>query len=212
MSIIPEAVRAGVRCARGVTVIEFAMVAPVLMLLLMGLFDIAHTVYVKSELTGLVQKAARDSTLQDQSTLAGQTALDADVINQVKVLAPGAQVTAVRRFYRNYTDATARVPENWGDTDHDGRCDNNESYTDLNGNGVWDADGGDGGSTSQTPGGGAQDRTIYTVKVSYPRLFPLWKFIGMTSQATLVATTILSNQPYADQSSYSSSPKTLHCA
>jgi Flp pilus assembly protein TadG len=199
------------RCIRGVTIIEFALVAPVLLLLLMGLFDIAHIVYVKSQLTGLIQKAARDSTLQDLSTSAGQIALDNDVSSQIKMLAPGAQVTATRRFYRNYNDAAAKVPETWGDTDHDQRCDNNESYKDLNGNGIWDADGGDGGSSSSTPGGGAQDRTIYTVKVSYTRLFPLWRFLGMSSQADLSSTTILANQPYSDQSTYAANPVWLHC-
>jgi Flp pilus assembly protein TadG len=198
-------------CTRGVAALEFAIVAPVLLLLLMGLFDLGHVVYVKSQLTGLIQKAARDSTLQDQSTLAGQTALDNELISQIKLLAPGAKVVPTRRFYRNYNEAAARVPEAWGDTDKDKRCDNNESYTDLNGNGVWDADGGDGGSTSSTPGGGAQDRTIYTVNVSYARLFPFWKMVGMSSQAELSSTTLLANQPYSEQSSYSPNPATLHC-
>ncbi len=211
MNRILRSIRGAMRCVRGVTVIEFAIVAPALMLLLMGLFDIAHNVYVKSQLNGLVQKAARDSTLQDQSTLAGQTALDNTVINQVKALAPGAQVLTKRRFYRNYDDATAKVPEPWGDTNRDLRCNANESFTDTNGNGVWDADGADGGSSSTTPGGGAQDRTIYTVTVTYPRLFPLWRFIGATSQATLIATTILANQPYADQSSYAPNPQPGRC-
>jgi Flp pilus assembly protein TadG len=202
------------RCAtstRGVAALEFAIVAPVLLLLLMGLFDLGHVVYVKSQLTGLMQKAARDSTLQDQSTLAGQTALDNDLISQIKLLAPGAKVVTTRRFYRNYNDAAARVPEVWGDTDNDKKCDNNESYTDLNGNGVWDADGGDGGSTSSTPGGGAQDRTIYTVNVSYTRLFPFWRLVGMSSQGELSSTTLLANQPYSEQSSYSPNPAKLHC-
>jgi Flp pilus assembly protein TadG len=211
MSRILRAIRRASRCTRGVTVIEFAIVAPVLMLLLMGLFDVAHTVYVKAQLNGLVQKAARDSTLQDQSTLAGQTALDNIVIAQVKALAPGATVSAKRRFYRNNNDATARVPEPWGDTNRDLRCNADESFTDTNGNGVWDADGGDGGSSSTTPGGGAQDRSIYLVTVTYPRLFPLWRFIGLTPQATQVATTILANQPYSDQASYAPDPATRHC-
>jgi Flp pilus assembly protein TadG len=211
MSRAMRSVRGIATCIRGATIIEFAMVAPVLMLVLMGLFDVAHLVYVKSQLTGLMQKAARDSTLEDQSTLAGQAVLDNNVISQVKMLAPGATVLTSRRFYRNYNDATAKVPEYWGDTDHDGKCDANESYTDANGNGVWDADGGDGGSSSATPGGGAQDRTIYTVNVTFTRLFPLWSFIGASSQAKLSAKTILANQPYSDQSSYSTTPATLHC-
>jgi Flp pilus assembly protein TadG len=195
----------------GATIIEFAIVAPVLIVMLLGFFDTAHTLYMKAQLNGLLQKAARDSTLQDMSTAAGEATLDANITRQVKALAKNATVTPTRRFYRNYNDAAAKVPESWNDTNGDKVCDNNESYTDTNGNGVWDADGGDGGSTSSTPGGGAQDRTIYTVKVSYPHLFPIWKFIGTSNTVSLSATAVLANQPYSDQSSYSATPQTLHC-
>lgn len=196
----------------GATIIEFAIVAPVLIVMLLGFFDTAHTLYMKAQLTGLLQKAARDSTLQNMSTAAAEAAMDANITRQVKVLARNATVVTSRRFYRNYNDAAAKVPESWGDTNGDGRCNNNESFTDTNGNGVWDADGGDGGSISSTPGGGAQDRTIYTVTVSYPHLFPLWKFLGTSPNAALTATTVLANQPYTDQSSYAATPKSLHCA
>ena len=52
------------RDRRGVTIVEFAMVAPVLSLLMMGLGDMLYQMYVKEMLTGSVQKAARDSGIQ----------------------------------------------------------------------------------------------------------------------------------------------------
>ena len=48
---------------RGTTIIEFALIAPVLMLVMMGFFDMGHEVYARSVLTGAIQKAARDSTI-----------------------------------------------------------------------------------------------------------------------------------------------------
>jgi Flp pilus assembly protein TadG len=55
------------RDKRGVTIVEFAMVAPVMILLIMGLGELMYTVYAQSVLSGAVQKAARDSAIQGGS-------------------------------------------------------------------------------------------------------------------------------------------------
>lgn len=190
--------------ARGVTIVEFAMVLPVLLLLLMGLFDITYNLYMVSTLQGIVQKAARDSTLQSSDPAAADAALDAMVTNQVHALYPSATVTPTRRFYRTYAEAAAKQAEPWSDTDHDGTCDHGEPFTDNNNNGVWDADGGNQGQ------GGAKDRTVYTVTVTYPHMFPIAKTMGWSNTVKLAATTVLANQPYADQGVYTA-PATLHC-
>lgn len=49
---------------RGATVIEFAIVVPVLMVLLMGAFGLLHQIYAQSILDGALQKAARDSAIE----------------------------------------------------------------------------------------------------------------------------------------------------
>ncbi|WP_019833634.1 TadE/TadG family type IV pilus assembly protein [Sphingomonas sp. PR090111-T3T-6A] len=193
------------RSDAGVTAIEFALAAPVLFLLLFGLFDALFNLYMVSTLQGVVQKAARDSTLQDYSTPTGQATLDAAVTAQVHRLLPSANVpTPTRQSFHTYADAAAQKAEPWTDTDHDGTCDNGEPYTDLNSNGSWDSNGANTGS------GGAKDRTIYTVTVTYPRLFPLAKMIGLSSTVTLKATTVLENQPYADQNLVGT--KILNCS
>lgn len=184
------------RDARGVTVVEFAIVAPVLCLFLAGTFDMAHTLYMKAVLQGIVQKTARDSSLQLNSTDASaQAAIDARVTAQVKALANNATPTFLRRYYKTFSDAQAAKAEPYKDTNNDGRCDNGEAYTDINNNGVWDADGGDNS-------GGAKDRTVYTVQVSYPRMLPIWKFIGISNTTVLTAQTVLEIQPYDEQSGY----------
>ena len=48
---------------RGATIIEFAIVAPVMMFLLMGLGDLLYQLYLQSILDGALQKAGRDSTI-----------------------------------------------------------------------------------------------------------------------------------------------------
>lgn len=191
------------RDTRGATAVEFAIVSPVLFMLLLGGFDVAHTLYMRAALQGIVQKVARDSTLEVNATDAAQTALDNKVRGSVLALNNSARITFQRRFFRTFADAAAGKAEPWTDTDKDKTCDNGEPFEDDNNNGVWDPDGGDSGQ------GGAVDRALYTVTVSYPRMFPAFKFVGPPI-TTVQAVTILENQPYDDQGTYAA-PTVGHC-
>ena len=183
----------------GATIVEFAMVAPVLGLVLLGAFDVAHTLYTRAAIQGVVQKTARDSTLESGLESGAQAALDNKVRAQVKALANNATITINRRFYRTFSDAAAARAEAWTDTNGNRVCDGSEPYEDVNGNGVWDRDGANGGQ------GGAKDATLYTVTASYPRMFPLYNLIGGSRTTTITASTVLRNQPYSDQGSYGTS-------
>lgn len=179
--------------ARGTTLVEFGMVAPVLGLLLVGAFDIGHTLYMGAVLQGAVQKTARDSGLESGLLSTRQATLDARVRSQVRRLAKSADVQITRRSYRSFSKAAAAQAEPLTDTNGNGRCDNGEPFEDQNGNGVRDTDGGNSGQ------GGAKDSVLYTVVVTYKRLLPLDKFLGFPPNVTVKATTIMNNQPYGDQ-------------
>lgn len=182
--------------ARGATVVEFAIVAPVMGLLLLGAFDVGHTLYMRAVLQGIVQKTARDSTLEDSTDTAAQTALDDKVRAQVRALANNATVTITRRYYRTFAEVAAARREDFTDTNGNGTCDAGEPYIDSNLNANWDRDGGNAGQ------GGAKDATLYTVTVSYPRFFPVNRIIGGSSTTTITGSTVLKNQPYGDQAAY----------
>lgn len=193
------------RDARGVTVVEFAIVAPVMCLLLMGAFDLSHSLYTRAVLQGVVQKTARDSTLESAMTEEAQTAIDDNVRRQLSAMHNGATVTITRRFYRSAYDAAMMQHEPFTDTNHNDRCDAGEPYEDTNNNQVWDEDGGNGGQ------GGAKDTTVYTVTMSYPRIVPVAKFIGLSDRTEVSAQTVLRNQPYDDQGVYAPA-EVRHCA
>lgn len=183
----------------GATIIEFAIVAPVMCLTLVGGFDVAHTLYMRSVLQGIVQKAGRDATLEVGQQSVIQAALDAKVTAQVSELANNSQITFGRSYYRTFANAAAAKFEPFTDTNGNGTCDGpsgstpGEPYEDTNGNLRWDATGGNLGQ------GGAKDAVVYTVSVTYPRMFPLHGFIGGSNTTTVKATTVLRNQPYTDQ-------------
>lgn len=192
------------RDERGATIVEFGFVAPALCLVLVGSFDTGHSLYMRAVLQGIVQKVARDSALETNTTTDQQTALDDKVRASVRAVANNSTITFTRRFYRTFSKAAAAQAEAWTDTDHNGTCNNNEPFQDDNLNGTWDSDGGNSGQ------GGAKDKTLYTVNVSYPRFFPLWKFIGGSNTTRISASTVLANQPYNDQGSYGT-PTVGHC-
>lgn len=177
------------RDTRGATLVEFAIVAPVMILLLMGICDLAYQVYAQAIVNGAMQKAGRDSTIQGAAN--NTAAIDLKVSNMVKNVAANATITFTRK---NYDSFSLIKPEPFTDTNGNGVRDPKECFTDVNGNGTWDADPGVSGQ------GGADDVTVYTATVTYPRLFPVAKLFGWSSTQTITASTLLKNQPYASQS------------
>ncbi|MFL9841800.1 TadE family protein [Sphingomonas sp. ST-64] len=197
----PAALR---RDETGVTIVEFALVAPVLGLVLLATFDFGHTLYTRAVLQGIVQKTGRDSALESGSTADAISALDEKVRRQAKALANNSEITITRRYYRTFSDAAAARAEPWTDTNNNRVCDGSEPFEDLNGNNVWDRDGANEGQ------GGAKDATLYTVTMRYPRMFPLYNMIGGSRTTKITAATILRNQPYGDQGSYAA-PVVRNC-
>lgn len=209
--IIPSRTAACLRRLRlaqdGATILEFGLLSPALIVMLLGSLDIGHTLYMQGVLQGAVQKAARDGTLE---TSAGNVSTPRDTIdqvvrNQLGTLHKTATVTIDRRFYRTFSDAAAAQAETFTDTNTNTTCDAGEPYVDANNNNVWDADGGD-----SVDAAGARDNVVYTVRISYPRMFPLDKLVGGNGTTTLTAATVLSNQPYGDQGSYGA-PTVRNC-
>lgn len=176
-------------CRKGATLVEFAMIAPVLLMLIMGLFDMGHNIYTKTLLEGAVQKAARDSTIESASARAD--AIDAAVIEAVREVAPTAELSFKRKAYTNFSDVAR--PEDFTDVDKNGKCSDGEPFEDVNGNGEWDSDRGADGL------GGARDAVLYTVRIESPRLFPIANMIGLPTTFTTEAVTVLRNQPFGEQ-------------
>lgn len=181
---------------RGSVVVEFAIIAPVMGLVLLGGFDVGHTLYMRAVLQGVLQKAARDSSLESGSEQTRLEAIDRKITAQVSAIANNGTIEIKRRYYRTFSEAAAAKAEDWTDSNGNGTCDAGEPYTDRNLNNKWDNDGANGGQ------GGARDTTVYTVTVSYPRFFPIYRMIGGSNTTKVSAVTVLRNQPYADQGNY----------
>jgi Flp pilus assembly pilin Flp len=183
---------------RGVTAVEFALIAPTFLILLLGMLDIGQMVYAQSVLNGAVQLAAREASLENGDTAAA----DAMVLSHVDGIMPGVTLESTRRSYYDFADIERA--ERWNDADGNGRCDDGEAYTDENDNGQWDADIGRSGN------GGASDAVIYTVRARYDSLFRTPFTPAAWATRTLVSSVIRKNQPFASQAAYSSDAGTCN--
>lgn len=176
---------------RGAYLVEFAIVAPVMCFLFVAAFDVGHTLYMRTVLQGIMQKAARDSGLE--TGVEKQAVIDQKVKDQVLAIHNKANLRFTRRYYRTFSSAAAARAEPFTDTNRNNRCDSGEPYEDTNNNNVRDLDGADEGQ------GGAKDSVLYTVTVSYPRVMPLNTWMGVPDTSVVKGTMILANQPYGDQ-------------
>jgi Flp pilus assembly protein TadG len=176
----------------GASAVEFALIAPVFMVVLMGAFDIGHTQYAQSILHGEMTKAGRSSTFETGSGATRQAILDKQVSSAVKKISRQATVTFTRKAFNSYSRAQ-NPGEPFKDSNLNGICNAGEAFEDSNRNGVWDSDAGVNGQ------GGAKDVVLYTATVTYPRLFPMAKLLGWPGTVTLSAATTLRNQPFDDQ-------------
>lgn len=183
--------RAGklLRDTRGVTIVEFAIVTPCLILLMIGLLDLGFKAYVGMQLQGALEQSARQVTVGTSTTTAALTNL---VKAQIVKIVPKATVTVVPTSYYDFAHVGKPEPITT-DTSPVGSYNKGDCFQDLNGNGVWDADAGSAGT------GGSEDIVYYTATVTYPDLLPAAKILGFSATATVTGTTMMKNQPYASQ-------------
>lgn len=185
----------------GIATVEFGLIASVFCMMLLGAFDLSHSVYVRSVIEGEMQTAARSSALQSGNAQTQRDLVDSMVRTQMLELNNKAQITFSRRYYRSFTqalnaqhemDINSAIPAK----NNDGVCETGETYADTNNNSSYDLDGGDAGQ------GGAQDIVVYSATMSYPRMFPMAGLMGWDPNLAIKATTVLQNQPYNAQSQY----------
>lgn len=177
---------------RGAAILEFGLLAPVLLLLLFGVIDFARTASARSRLEQAVARAARlvaaTNCPKERDAL-----LAASVKTSMEdYLGSGVQPKLESRAYQ---DQFGHVGEPEPFTDDpaapNGQYDPGEAFTDVNGNGRWDSDMGVSGSI-----GGAGQVVSYTATVTVQPLFPfLAEQITGRSSYQIRAGTVIRNEP-----------------
>lgn len=179
---------------RGMALVEFALIAPVLLLMIIGFLDLGHRIYYTSIIQGTLQEAARLATVGDKT----QSEIDTYVTGRLQGLSQNPNIVINKKSYTDYngvkkpekivTDTAplgvynAKTPTTPGD------C-----HEDVVANGIYDTDRGKGGL------GGADDVVYYEISLTYNRLFPMSGMLGWSAQQNIAVNTVLKNQPYAAQ-------------
>lgn len=179
------------RDTAGATLVEFAFVAPVLILFLIGFLDYGYWMYVRSMANGALEGTARAAGVGGAAV--DTAALQAAVETQIKKIVPAATFTWDPRSYYEYSgiDKPEKVVT---DYNGNGKYDAGDCWQDLIPNGVYDL------TPGKTGVGGADDIIFYKLTVSFPPLVSIAGFIpGLGGNHVSVVNTIVRRQPYAAQ-------------
>lgn len=170
----------------GATIVEFALVVPVMCGLLVGVTDLGYRSYVSSIVQGALHEAARMGTVGGVST----DTIAAHVRTRLRDFSRNATITVTTKSYSDFTGV--RIPESiTQDTAPLGQYNHGDCYQDFNGNGQYDLDRG------RTGMGGAEDVVFFEVQMVYPRIVPVGGLFGWSNNVTIDQNTVLRNQPYA---------------
>lgn len=176
--------------AGGATIVEFALILPVMCALMIGVVDLGYRSYVGSIVQGALHEAARMGTVGGVST----DTIAAHVRSRLREFSRDATITVSTRSYSDFTGV--RVPETiTQDTAPLGSYNTGDCYQDFNGNQQYDLDRG------RTGMGGAEDVVYFEVRMVYPRIVPVGNIFGWSDTVTINQNTVLRNQPYAARNS-----------
>ena len=187
-----RALRALRRNEGGATIVEFALILPVMSVLLLGVLDLGYRSYVTSIIQGALHEAARMATVGGVPT----SAIEAHVRDRLRDFSGSATITTTTRSYSDFTGV--KTPEAiTQDTSPFGQYNPGDCFLDVNGNGTYDLDRGRGGL------GGAEDVVHFEVEMTYPHIVPIGNFLGngWSDNVTITQNTILRNQPFAGRNS-----------
>ena len=174
------------RDRRGATIVEFALILPLMCMIILVFLDFGYRMYMSAMLQGAMSDAVRVATIGDRTG----AQIDQVVYDGMRELAAPSAISIVRKSYRQFSGVKKPEPL-VEDKNGNGKYDTGDCWTDLNPNSIWDADAGASGV------GGADDILYYEVTVRYKRVVPLGRFMGWQANDTVSGNTMIRNQPYA---------------
>jgi len=171
---------------RGVTAVEFAILALPMFILITGSIELGVNMFTKANLDGTLREAARMSTTGDPAITGEDGALiDAFVRDRAAII--GNTTVAIDRRFYDKMDQVEQPEQRLSGGTEPPFC-----WEDVNGNRIWDLDPGREG------GGGADDIVNYRVSLTYPALFPLiTNVVTGTNRVNVSSQISLRNEPFA---------------
>lgn len=176
---------------RGVTAVEFALIAPVFFAFLLGFIDLGRWIYVRAIAIGALEDVTRSSGV-------GGATVDPRTFEErteelILKSAKDATFQWTKRSYHQFS-AIGKPEKLITDNNGNGSYDGGDCWEDSNPNGNYDQESGQSGI------GGADDILLYEVKVSFDPIVPTTGFLsGLDGRHHTTVETMVRRQPFAAQ-------------
>jgi Flp pilus assembly pilin Flp len=186
--ILPRCLRRLRREEDGATVVEFAFVFPVFILAVLGTIETAIVTFISSSIEAAVLEASRYGITG--GTIPGVTREERvlDIVGDKTYGLVDMDLVGIDTLvYESFDDIGQ--PEPFEDANLNVVYDTGELFTDVNGNGQWDADMGAAGL------GGPSDVVVYRVTYAWGIMTPLIR--SVIGESVLHASSVaVRNEPY----------------
>ena len=182
-------------CQDGATAVEFALISPILFLLVMGIVEAGFIMSAQNTLESATYVASRTGRTGFIESGKTQEETIMDALKERASLFLNSEYVSINSMSvstRTYADFDGiNEPEPYVDANANGVRDDGENFTDINGNGTWDEDRAGGGY------GGAGEIVVYTVTYPWPLFTPMVsEFIGTDGIFTLTSRAVVKNEPF----------------
>lgn len=177
------------RDERGATIVEFAVVLPVLLLAVIGIIEVAIVLFISSTIESAVFEASRFG-VTGNNDVPGVTREDRvrDIVERRTYgLVDMDRVEIEALVYATFADIGQ--PEPFTDANANASYDIGEDYIDVNGNGQWDPDMGAAGL------GGPSDVVVYRLSYSWGILTPIVRDV-LGESIRNVSSVAVRNEPF----------------
>ncbi len=172
----------------GSTIIEFAIMVPVFLLLVFGTVEFSMIMFAATVIESATTNSARTGkTGYTAPGLSRQDFIIQSINNRTAGLLDPTKITVSSKVYTGFDKVGAAEP--FTDSNGNGMYSVGEPYSDVNGNGQWDSDMGTAGL------GNANDIVLYTVSYPWPIMTPIIRNILGTVH-NITVRTVVKNEPY----------------
>ncbi len=175
----------------GAGTLEFALAAPILITILSGILEFGMILFVTMLMEGSLREASRFGITGTSPPGVSRAEQIVQIMNEnLMGLVDLDTADVTQTVYPSFGDVNE--PEPFSDSaPANGVYDPGEPFTDVNGNGAWDADMGAAGL------GGPGDVVIYSVEYDWPLLTPILSpIMGQNGLFRLRASTAVRNEPF----------------
>ncbi len=176
----------------GTAAIEFALIMPALVIIIMGSIELSLFFFVQTALEGATFSVSRlGKTGFVESGYTREETIRKHLDDWLGFYLDTQLLTIDAQTYNDFS--SVGTPEPFIDANHNGTRDSGENYTDVNGNGQYDMDQG------VASNGNAGDVVVYTISYPWSLLTPfLADSLGENGVVEVQSRFVVKNEPFND--------------